>query len=300
MSNPTNNATTRRTLLRAGAAAPVAYAAASMANVTPAAAATRSNAIADLERAYDTTIGVAAWNVRTGKRIVHRGNQRFAMCSLFKSLAAAAVLRDHDRRGETLDRRVYYPRRDVLEYAPETAKHVRDGMLVRELCHAAITLSDNTAGNLLLREIGGPAGLTEFVRSIGDRVPRLDRWETALNTALPGDRRDTTSPHAIATTLERLLVGRALHPRDRHQLREWMLANQTSDERFRAGLPKGWRLADKTGSGEYGSSNDAGVAWSPNGDPVVIAVLTRQDEADAVTDNALFVDVAAMVAKRLG
>lgn len=289
----------RRTLLRAGAVAPVAYAAGNLLTA-PSSAARRSDAVAALERTYDTTIGLAAWNVRTGKRLLHRSHDRFAIASVFKAFAAAAVLRDHDRHGETLDRRVYYPKRDVLEYAPITSEHVTDGMLVRELCEAAITLSDNTAGNLLLREIGGPPGMTEFFRSLGDDVTRLDRWEPALNSALPGDPRDTTSPHATASNLVRLLVAHALHHHDRRLLRGWMFANQTSDDRFRAGLPKDWRLADKTGSASYGSSNNVGVAWSPTGDPVVIAAFTRQDKADAVTDDAVLADIAALAAERLG
>ena len=291
--------TTRRTLLRAGVAAPVAYAAGSLLTA-PSASARHSDAVAALERTYDTTVGLAAWNVRTGERLMHRPRQRFAIASVFKTFAAAAVLRDRDRNGETLDRRVYYPKRDVLEYAPVTSEHVADGMLVRELCEAAITLSDNTAGNLLLREIGGPPGLTAFFRSLGDDVTRLDRWEEALNSALPDDPRDTTSPYVTASNLHRLLVSHALNHRDRRLLRTWMLANQTSDDRFRAGLPKGWKLADKTASASYGSSNDVGVAWSPSGDPVVIAAFTRQDEADAVTDDALLADIAALAAKRLG
>ncbi|UPK75240.1 class A beta-lactamase [Nocardioidaceae bacterium SCSIO 66511] len=290
--------TTRRTLLRVGAAAPAAYAAANLVSSSPAAAKSRSNAFGDLERAYETTIGVVAWNVRTGKRITHRPDKRFAICSVFKAVVAAAVLRDHDRAGETLDRRVYYPHRDVLEYAPVTGEHVKDGMLVRELCEAAITLSDNTAGNLLLREVGGPRGLTAFVRSIGDRTTRLDRWEEALNTARPGDLRDTTTPRAIARTYKRLLVGDALNHRDRRQLREWMFANQTS--RFADSLPDGWRLADKTGAGAYASTNDVGVAWNPAGEPIVIAALTRRDEQDAETPDGLFSDIAQVIVERLG
>lgn len=300
MSTTQHSTTSRRTMLRLGAAAPVAYATSGVLATESSAAHTtgRSPAVADLERAYDTTVGLMATNLRTGRSVRHRAHRRFAICSVFKGLAAAAVLRDHDRHGETLDRRVFYPQRDVLEYAPVAGKDVRDGKTIRELCEAAVCLSDNTAGNLLLREIGGPRGLTAFARSLGDDVTRLDRWETALNSARPGDRRDTTSPYAIARTYARLLVGDALDRRDRELLRNWMFANQTS--RLAPGLPGGWRLADKTGAGSYGSTNDVGVAWSPSGEPVVIAAMTRRDEEDAVTDDALLADLAALVAKRLG
>ncbi|MBB5122967.1 hypothetical protein AF335_14350 [Streptomyces eurocidicus] len=80
-------------------------------------------------------------------------------------------------------------------------------MTVGELCDATIRFSDNLAGNLLLRELGGPTAITRFCRSIGDRTTRLDRWEPELNTAEPSRVTDTTSPRAIGRTYGRL--GRA-------------------------------------------------------------------------------------------
>lgn len=301
---PSLSTPSRRSVLRLGAAAPVALAltgaAAAPSTGTAQATARREDAIAALERDYNTTIGLAAMNLHTGTRLAHRAGERFPMLSVFKVLAAAAVLRDHDVHGETLDRRVWFPPADVLEYAPVAAEHVDTGMTVAQMCTAALQLSDNTAGNLLLREIGGPRGLSAFARSLGDRATRLDRWEPDLNTALPGDDRDTTTPAAIARTFARLLVGHALAPRDRRRLRAWMEDNQTSAGRFRAGLPEGWRLADKTGAGDYATNNDVGVAWTPSGTPVVIAALTRRDESDADRDNAVLADIARLVVARLG
>ncbi|KQZ75988.1 class A beta-lactamase [Nocardioides sp. Root151] len=297
----------RRTLLKAGAVAPFALAASGWLPASGAAPATtagrgdRVSEVAAIERRYDVTVGLSATHLRSGRTMQHRADAPAAMCSVFKALAAAAVLRDHDRRGETLDRRVFYPPADVLiSHTPETGRHVDDGMTIRELCDAALRFSDNAAGNLLLREIGGPRGLTAFLRSVGDGVSRLDRWETELNSALPGDPRDTTTPAAIARTYAGLLIGDTLSRRDRTTLRDWMLANQTSDNRFRAGLPEGWILADKTGGGDYGSNNDVGVAWNPRGEPVVIAALVRGKVADAVTPDVVHAELAALVADRLG
>lgn len=302
-------ARSRRSVLRMAAATPFALSAAALAGTAEAAPHitadgegsrdTTDARVRDLERAYDTTIGFVAANLATGERISHRANRRFPMLSVFKTLAAAAVLRDHASRDEKLDRRVWFPPADVLDYAPIAAEHVDTGMTLEEMCDAALRFSDNTAANLLLREIGGPRGLTGFARSIGDRTTRLDRWEPELNTAIPGDERDTTSPAAIARTYVRLLVGSALHARDRRQLRRWMLDNQTSDERFRAGLPAGWALADKTGGGDYGTNNNVGVAWTPAGTPIVIAALTRRAERDASKDDALLADLARLAAERL-
>ncbi len=248
-----------------------------------------------LERQYGARLGVYARNLVTGRTLAHRHRERFAMCSVFKPLAAAAVLRDLDHDGEVLDRRIHYSAADIVVNSPVTSEHIDDGMTVRELCDAAIRFSDNTAGNLLLRLLGGTAAITRFARSLGDRYTRLDRWEPDLNTAYPGDARDTTTPAAIAGSYARLVLGNALAPCDSELLRDWMLSNQTSLTRFRAGLPEGWTLADKTGAGGYGSLNDAGIAWKPDGTPVVIVALSVKATSTATADNRMMADVARLV-----
>ncbi|PZF79945.1 class A beta-lactamase [Jiangella anatolica] len=287
---------TRRTVLRAGLALPLAASAGLLA--AGSAAATTDPDVDELERAHDVTLGVSAANLATGARLAHRDGDRFPILSVFKSLAAAAVLRDLDE--DRLAHRVWYPPADVLANSSVTAERVGTGMTVAELCDAAIRFSDNAAGNLLLREIGGPRGLTTFARSIGDRATRLDRWETELNSAVPGDERDTSTPAALARAFAGLLAGDLLRPRDRRRLRDWMLANTTSGARFRAGLPADWRLADKTGGGDYGTNNDAGVAWNPAGEPIVIVAMSRRAEKDAPRVDAALADVARLVARRLG
>lgn len=285
---------TRRSLFRAGLATTgVALL------PTETAAGSGQSGLQELEQQYDVRLGVYARNLGTGEAMVHRQHERFAMCSLFKTLAAAAVLRDLDRRGEVLDHRIHYPPADIIENSRITGEHVDVGMTVRELCDAAIRFSDNAAGNLLLRLIGGPAGITRFAASLGDRYTRLDRWEPDLNASIPDDPQDTTTPAAIATTYSRLLLGDALAERDRVLLKDWMLANQTSFTRFRAGLPEGWTLADKTGGGAYGSLNDAGIAWNPSGVPVVIVALSVKSSPTATADNRLMADVARLVSHTL-
>lgn len=298
----------RRALLRLGVAAPAAYAV-GLAGPAPAAPApatptapiddtTRwSRDVRALERSYDATVGFEAVNLRTGASLRHRADTRFPILSVFKTFAAAATLRGVSTA--ELGRRVFFPPADVLSYAPVAAERVEEGMTIAELCDAALRYSDNTAANLLLREIGGPRGLTAFARSLGDEVTRLDRWEEDLNSALPGDPRDTTTPRAVATSFTTLLEGRALAGPDRRRLRGWMLRNTTSDDRFRAGLPDGWRLADKTGSGAYGCLNDVGVAYGPAGERLVLAALTRRDRADDVGEPALLADLAALAVRRL-
>ncbi|WP_373305752.1 class A beta-lactamase [Streptomyces filipinensis] len=254
--------------------------------------------LSDLERRHGARLGVYARNLRTGRTVAHRAGERFAMCSTFKAFAAAAVLRDHGDCAP-LDKVVHYPPHDIISNSQRTAEHVDTGMTVAELCAAAIQYSDNAAGNLLLREIGGPAGLTRFFRSLGDQVSRLDRWETDLGSAIPGDLRDTTTPQALGRSFERLTLGRALTGADRERLVGWLKGNTTSAARFRAGLPRDWVLADKTGTGDYGSANDIGVAWTTRGTPVLLTVLTAKGAQHAPADDALVEEAARILARGL-
>ncbi|WP_116950531.1 class A beta-lactamase [Jiangella endophytica] len=289
----------RRTLLRLGLAVPLAASAGVLGGGTAGATGSGEDpAVRELERTHDVVLGVSATNLATGAQLAHRAGDRFPILSVFKSVVAAAVLRDLD--DARLDHRVWYPPADILLNSAITAEHVDTGMTVAELCDAAIRYSDNAAGNLLLREVGGPRGLTAFARSLGDRATRLDRWEIELNSAEPGDVRDTSTPAALARTFAGLLVGDLLRPADRRRLRNWMLANTTSGPRFRDALPDGWLLADKTGAGDYGTNNDAGVAWNPAGEPIVIVAMSRRTERDAERVDAALADVARLVVRRLG
>jgi beta-lactamase class A len=243
---------------------------------------------------------VYAHNLGTGKTVRHHADDLFPICSLFKTLAAAAVLRDLDHDGKVLGRRIHYTEADLVEGSDETRKHLAEGMTIAELCDVTIRYSDNAAGNLLLRELGGPTAITAFARSLGDPVTRLDRWETELNSAEPWRVTDTTSPRAIGRTYARLVLGDALPRRDRALLTHWLLNNTTSDDRLRAGVPPTWTVADKTGGGAYGANNNAGIAWTPDGTPVVLAVLSRKFDPDAVRVNALIADTAKVLTEALG
>ncbi|MFJ6723671.1 class A beta-lactamase [Streptomyces sp. NPDC091281] len=314
--------TNRRTLLAATAATAASTAAALLTGGTAHAAPDRArttghagttgttghddNAVSArlraLEERHGARLGVFAYDVRGRRAIRHRAGERFPVCSLFKVLAAGAVLRDLDRHGEVLARRVHWTAADVVSNSPVTGteEHIENGLTVAELCEAAICDSDNTAGNLLLRALGGPDAVTRFARSLGDRTTRLDRWEPDLNSAEPGRETDTTSPYAIARSYARLVLGDALPPADRDRLTSWMRATRTSGNRFRAGVPAGWTVADKTGGGFYGADNDAGVLWTPDGRPVVLAVLLTKPDRDAAYDHELIVRVVESVVEAVG
>jgi beta-lactamase class A len=166
---------------------------------------------------------------------------------------------------------------------------------VAELCHAAITVSDNAAANLLLASSDGPLGLTRYARSAGDDVTRLDRWEPELNEARPGDPRDTTTPRAMARALHAHLIGTALAPAGREQLANWLQATETNGRRLRAALPKGWRMGSKTGTGARGTTNDVGIFWPPNRPPIVVAVYLTQSKAPEAARNGAIAQVAKRV-----
>ncbi|MFG2985566.1 class A beta-lactamase [Streptomyces sp. NPDC048258] len=256
-----------------------------------------------LELRHSARLGVFARNTADGRTVLYRADELFPMCSLFKTLAVAAVLRDLDQDGEVLAKHLHYTERDVRDsgYGPVTGlpENLAQGMTIGRLCAATICQSDNAAANLLLRELGGPGAVTRFCRSVGDRTTRLDRWEPDLNSAEPDRLTDTTSPRAIGRTYEHLVLGDALEPRDRALLTDWLLANTTSTDRFRAGLPADWTLADKTGGGRYGTNNDAGITWPPQGAPIVMAVLTTKPRPDAGADDPLVAETAELLAAAL-
>ena len=222
------------------------------------------------------------------------------MCSTFKFLAAAAVLKRVDDKQEKLERFVSYDAKDILEYAPVTKEHLKDGgMTLGALCAAAIEQSDNTAGNLLFDAIGGPAGITNFARDLGDGITRLDRKEPALNSAIPGDERDTTTPAAISSDMQRLLLGDALSETSRRQLDDWLKRNETGGSMIRAGVPKTWSVGDKTGRGANGATNDIAIMRPPGRAPILLAIYSVGSTATADDRLAVIAEVAKLVAESL-
>jgi beta-lactamase class A len=254
--------------------------------------------LADMEALEDGRLGVFVRDTATGATIEHRVDERFPMCSTFKLLAAAAALKRVDQGAERLDRTITYRPSDLLEYAPVAKAHVAEGgMTVADLCAAAIDWSDNTAGNLILQSIGGPAGFTQFARSLGDEVTRLDRNEPTLNESLPGDPRDTTSPRAMAGAMQKVLVGDALSDASRSQLQTWLIGDKVGDKRLRAGLPPSWRIGDKTGTGDRGSTNAVAIIWPPARAPIIATVYYTGSSASVDARNAVHKEVGALIAE---
>jgi beta-lactamase class A len=252
--------------------------------------------LAALEASFGGRIGVAVLRAGSDERLGYRADERFPMCSTFKLLAVAAVLTRSMSDEALLQRHVDIDAKELVAHSPITEKHVVDGMSVSDLCAAALQYSDNTAGNLLLRLLGGPSAVTAYARSIGDDVSRLDRWETELNSAIPDDPRDTTSPAAMAGNLRTLLFADALATAQRNLLQSWLRGNTTGDERIRAGVPATWQVGDKTGTGDYGAMSDIAVLWPPASTPMLVAIYTTQTQRDAPYRADIVAQAARLVA----
>lgn len=256
-------------------------------------------AIAACERDSGGRLGVALLDTGTGLRFAYRGEERFPMCSTFKFLLAAAILTKVQTGKESLTRKLRVKAADILDHSPVARKHVGDQAAIGELCEGAIIYSDNTAANLLLRTIGGPKGFTRFLRGMGDPVTRLDRWEPVMSEAAPGDQRDTTSPAAMLESLRKVTLGTVLVPPQRTRLANWLIANKTGDERLRAGLPRGWRVGDKTGSGGHGTTNDVAILWPPQRRPVLVSTYLTESRLDDDGRNAILARVGRAVAEAI-
>ncbi|KQX99419.1 class A beta-lactamase [Rhodanobacter sp. Root480] len=251
----------------------------------------------ELERKHGGRLGVSILDTQSGRRIQHRAGERFLMCSTFKWLAAAAVLARVDSGRERLDRRVVYGKDVLLDYAPVTSKHVgAPGLSVAELCAAAVTLSDNTAANLLLASMGGPTAITAFARSLGDETTRLDRIEPELNLGSPGDIRDTTTPDAMLADLHRVLLGNRLSAGSRDLLLQWLRGCITGLDAIRAGLPANWTASDKTGSGSQGETNDVAIIWPPRRKPLLVSAYYAGSHAEPAERKAVLAAVGRIAA----
>ncbi|MEW2353162.1 class A beta-lactamase [Spirillospora sp. NPDC029432] len=282
----------------AGAAKPAAPA------VRFAAHAGLAKALRALESSYDGRIGAVAIDLGTGKAVGYRAHGRFPFNSMFKVYACAAVMRKaRDTDPGLLDRVVRWKPEEVLENSPETKEYTDTGMTPAQLCRAGITKSDGLAGNMLLRQIGGPAGLTRYFRSLGDGVSRLDRYEPYLTGWAPGEKPDTTTPAAAAGSFSRITTGDALDARDRRRLVGWLRGSLSGTKRIKAGLPPTWTVGDKTGTGgasNFGTANDTAIVWPPGATrPIIMSVLTNRN-AKVPHDDKVIADTATELAEALG
>lgn len=257
--------------------------------------------LARLEFASGGRLGVAVREIGSGRQLDYRATRRFPMCSTHKLMTVAAILSRVEQGRLRLDQPVGFGPADMLDYAPVCRARLATGVLsVAELCAAALQWSDNVAANLLLGLIGGPAGWTAYLRTLGDNTSRLDRLEPALNRIDPAGRMDSTTPAAMRDSLSAVLCGPALAPGSRRQLRAWLLGGRVTGALLRAGLPSDWQVADKSGSGPGGTRNDIGLLLPPAGRPLLVTVYSSGSAAGADRQNRLIADVAGVILRSFG
>lgn len=253
------------------------------------------------EAALSARIGAALLDTGTDRLWSYRGDERFPLDSTHKAFACAALLARADRGEASLAKRVVIVATDIVEHSPITEAHIApDSLSLADLCSAAIGVSDNTAANFVLAALGGPEGLTQFFRTLGDPTSRLDRTETDLNESTPGDARDTTTPAAAVGDLSKILIGDALKPASRERLTQWMEDDRVAGPLLRAALPEGWRIADKTGAGGHGSRGIVAAIWPPSRAPVVVAIYLSETTASLDARNAAIARIGAALVKALG
>ncbi|ANX13453.1 class A beta-lactamase [Fictibacillus arsenicus] len=256
-----------------------------------------NHVFAKLGEKFDAKLGVFALDTGTNQTVNYHPDERFAYTSTHKALAVGALLQQ--KSIEDLNKTITYTREDLVTYSPITEKHVDTGMTLKELSDASLRYSDNTAGNLILKQLGGPTGFKKALEEIGDNVTTPERFEPDLNEVNPGETHDTSTPRALATSLQAFTLGDKLPTEKRELLIGWMKRNTTGDALIRAGVPKGWEVADKTGAGSYGTRNDIAIIWPPKGDPIVLAVLSSRDQKDADYNDKLIAEATKEVIKVL-
>jgi beta-lactamase class A len=256
------------------------------ATAAPAPPARTDPAFGRLEARFHAKLGVYALDTGTGRAVTFQAGTRFAYCSTYKALATGVLL----QHGAPLNRVIRYRASGLVDYSPITSRHVGPGMTLAAVMAAALEYSDNTAANLLLDQLGGAHRLQQALRGIGDAATNSDRDEPSVNTAVPGDPRDTSTAQALGTDLRRFVLGQLLTAGRRALLTSWLRHNTTGGPYIRAGVPAGWIVGDKTGNGYWGTRNDIAIAWPPGRAPKVIAVLSSRGSRDATSDDALIAD----------
>lgn len=259
------------------------------------------NQLSTLEADFGGRIGVAAYDLTGRRKLEHRANERFAMCSTFKVSLAAAILQKAYRADLSLAKRLSFDPARLLPNSPALSQpRSEPAASLEELCAAIVEVSDNTAANLLLDELGGPSALTQFFRSLGDRVSRLDRMETELNSNIAGDVRDTTTPKAMALNLKAMLIdGHALDEYSRQRLTGWMLAEKNGARRIRAGVPSSWRVANKPGTSGNGAVNDISLIWRDDGAPIILSIYANARGASTAAGEQAIRSAASIAAAHL-
>lgn len=254
------------------------------------------NTVKQEESSLQARIGFAVFDAKDNSMRNYRGNERFPINSTHKVLSCAALLANVDHGHSTLGDKVSFDQSKLVDYSPVTKDRIQPKtMTLGELCAAAVIYSDNTAANLVFDHIGGPQGLTTFLREMNDLVTRSDRTEPTLNEAVPGDLRDTSTPISMSHTIAKLVLGDTLSATSKTQLGQWMKDDKVADALLRSVLPAGWIIGDKTGAGGYGSRSIVAVVWPPKRQPLVISIYITQTKASMARSNQAIARIGSAI-----
>lgn len=258
---------------------------------------TISQRLHQLEIKNHVEIGLSAIETYNNTQINYHANKRFPMDSTSKLMTVSAILKKSESDPALLKQKIFFKAIEVKKsgYAPITSRYIKSGMTVSDLCAAALEYSDNLAVNQLMKILGGPNQVTQFARSMGDEKYLLVRWEPELNSAIPNDKRDTTTPSAMAESVQKLVLGNALDKSQRQLLQDWLKRCKTGNHRIRAGVPDHFIVGNKTGTGAYGSIGDVGVVWRPQASPIVLAIYVRKNEKNAQTPDKVIAEASKIV-----
>lgn len=238
--------------------------------------------LSKLEASSGGRLGISAVDMNTNIRIQYRANERFPMGCTSKVIGVAAILKKSMSDPKMMQEKIFYKKEDLTEWAPITGKHVVDGMTISELSAAAISYSDNTAMNLLVKKLGGIEALNNFARSLHDKDFNQTHGWPAEAKSTPFIKDDSTTPSAMEKSLQKIAFGNVLAPFQKDKLLMWLKNNTTGDKRIRAGVPKGWIVGDKTGSGfHYGTSNDIAIIWPPHCAPIIVTMYYSSNKKEA-------------------
>lgn len=127
----------------------------------------------------------------------------------------------------------------------------------------------------------------------------MDRRETELNEGALGDQRDTTTPAAMAVTLQKLVLGSALSAGSRAQLTQWLIDNEVGGPLLRAGIPNDWRVGDRTGAGGNGTRGVVAVLWPPHRSPLIAVIYITQTKASISERNTAIAGIGKALAETI-
>lgn len=249
-----------------------------------------------LEHKLDGEIGLYAIDTNSGKIISYRGNQTFPFESTFKLMGVAALLH-YNQSKPVLQKRLFIKPEQLVMWHPISGLYINQKVSLQTLAEGAISYSDNTAINMIIRELGGLDKINHFARMVGNNTFNLKHYEVNLNSN-PNNNEDSSTPKDMALSLQNILLGNVLSEHNKQLLFQWMRNNTTGYGRIRAGVPLGWAVADKTGSGSYGVANDIGLVWSPSCKPIILSIYTHQNKQAAIAQDDVIAKVTQMALEK--